>query len=190
MISGPLSYRDLQETGPRWHMQIQNSLWNFSLCQFYVCTCTLFTEKIYIFCWLLSISERFGKMCDREFSKKLWQIMKCNAEKDNLFYCIRKRWCDLYAFLLYPSYLVRALWLVNLAGRTLLHGPLKFKKLLLLKLWRDLSQLKLSFTLNCVLKRVNDLTDFKLTRFAFDLVQKFEAVPHEWESFPNPSGTQ
>ena len=39
--------------------------------------------------------------------------------------------------------------------------------------------LKLSFTLNCVLKRANDLkTIFKLTPFAFDLLQKFEAAPH------------
>ena len=38
--------------------------------------------------------------------------------------------------------------------------------------------LKLSFTLNCVLKRANDLkNDFKVTPFAFDLLQKFEAVP-------------
>ena len=34
---------------------------------------------------------------------------------------------------------------------------------------------KLSFTLNCELKRANDLiNDFKLTRFAFDIRQKFE----------------
>ena len=49
------------------------------------------------------------------------------------------------------------------------------------------NSLKLSFKLNCVLKRAND---FKLTHFAFDLVQKFEAIPHEWQSFPNPSDTQ
>ena len=29
-----------------------------------------------------------------------------------------------------------------------------------------------------------------MIRFAFDLLQKFEAVPHEWKSFPNPSDTQ
>ena len=39
----------------------------------------------------------------------------------------------------YISKLVRALWLVNLAGRTLLHGPLKFKVLFVAKLLRDLS---------------------------------------------------
>ena len=40
--------------------------------------------------------------------------------------------------------------------------------------------------------RANDLIkdDFKLTRFTFNLVQKFEAVRHEWKSFPNPSDTQ
>ena len=32
--------------------------------------------------------------------------------------------------------------------------------------------------------------DFKLTRFAFALIQKFEAVPHEWKSLLNPSDTQ
>ena len=40
--------------------------------------------------------------------------------------------------------------------------------------------LKLSFTLDYVLKRANDLkNDFKLTRFASEVRQKFEAVPHE-----------
>ena len=78
--------------------------------------------------------------------------------------------------------------MVNLACRTLLHGPLKFKVVSVAKLLRDLSPkllylasegLKLSFTLNCMLKRANDLkTRFKLTPFAFDLLQKFEAVPH------------
>ena len=51
--------------------------------------------------------------------------------------------------------------------------------------------LKLSFTLNCVLKRANDLkNDFKLIHFAFDLLQKFEAVPYRLKSFPNSSDTQ
>ena len=31
---------------------------------------------------------------------------------------------------------------------------------------------------------------FKLTRFAFDVLQKFEAVPSELKSFPSPSDTQ
>ena len=39
----------------------------------------------------------------------------------------------------YISKLVRALWLVNIAGRTLLHGPLKFKVVFIAKLLRDLS---------------------------------------------------
>ena len=40
--------------------------------------------------------------------------------------------------------------------------------------------LKLLFTLNYVLKRANYLkNDFKLTRFAFEVRQKFEAVPRE-----------
>ena len=78
--------------------------------------------------------------------------------------------------------------MVNLAGRTLLHGPLKFKFVSVAKLLCDLSpkllnylaskELELSFTLNCVVKRANDLKDFKLTPFAFDLLQKFKAVPH------------
>ena len=69
----------------------------------------------------------------------------------------------------YISKLVPALWLVNLVGRTLLHGPLKFKVVSVAKLLRDLSGqnflpylaskgLKLSFTLNCVQKRANELT--------------------------------
>ena len=40
--------------------------------------------------------------------------------------------------------------------------------------------LKLYFTLNCALKRASDLkNDFKLIRFAFEVRQKFEAVPRE-----------
>ena len=38
----------------------------------------------------------------------------------------------------YISKLVRALWLVNLAGRTFPHGPLKFKVVCVAKLLRDL----------------------------------------------------
>ena len=41
--------------------------------------------------------------------------------------------------LYYISWLVRTLLLVNLAGRTLLHFPLKFKVLFVAKLSRDLS---------------------------------------------------
>ena len=90
----------------------------------------------------------------------------------------------------------------HFSGRTLLHGPLKLKFFFVAKLLRDLSPnfcqlmkritvLKLSITLNCVLKRANDLeNNFKLTLLAFDLVPKFEAALHEWKSFPNSSGTQ
>ena len=48
-----------------------------------------------------------------------------------------KEW---YNNVYYISKLVRALWLVNLAGRTLLHGPLKFKVVFVANLLRDLSQ--------------------------------------------------
>ena len=67
----------------------------------------------------------------------------------------------------YIPKLVRALWLVNLVGRTLLHGPLKFKVFSLpnccviyhqfFSTYEANNSLKLSFTLNCVLKRANDL---------------------------------
>ena len=66
------------------------------------------------------------------------------------------------------STLVRTLWLVNLAGRTLLHRLLKFKVFLLLLLpnccmiYHQIfatceanDSLKLSFTLNCVLMCAN-----------------------------------
>ena len=45
----------------------------------------------------------------------------------------------LHSILYFMSKLVRALWLVNLAGRTLLHSPLKFKVVSVAKLLRDLS---------------------------------------------------
>ena len=63
--------------------------------------------------------------------------------------------------------LVHALCLVNLAGHILLHGPIKFKVGFVAKLFHALlswlfltvtasESLKLSYTLNCVLKRTND----------------------------------
>ena len=47
--------------------------------------------------------------------------------------------------------------------------------------------LKLSFILYCVLKRTNDRNnDFEMPRFAFDVFQKFEAVPrHTVEIYDN-----
>jgi len=48
-------------------------------------------------------------------------------------------------FLYYISQLVLALWLVNLAGRTLLYGQLKFKVGFVAKLFRDLSISVLNF---------------------------------------------
>ena len=81
------------------------------------------------------------------------------------------------------SKLVRALWLVNLAGRTLLHGPLKFKAILLPKYcviyhqmfskYEANNSLKLSFTLNWALKRANDLKKrFQIDSFCFRPVSK------------------
>ena len=45
----------------------------------------------------------------------------------------------------YIFQLVRALWLVNLAGRILLYGPLKFHVVFVAKLFRDLSPSVLNF---------------------------------------------
>ena len=78
--------------------------------------------------------------------------------------------------------------MVNLAVRTLLYGPLKFKVGSVAKLFCNLSpsvlnqysneKFKTFLTLNCALKRASDLkNDFKLIRFAFEVRQKFEAVP-------------
>ena len=68
----------------------------------------------------------------------------------------------------YFSQLVRALWLVNLAGRILLYGTLKIIAVLVAKMFRDLSPSFLNFFSkwksktffyfwNCVLKPANDL---------------------------------
>ena len=98
----------------------------------------------------------------------------------------------------YISKIVRALWLVNLAGRAFLHGPLKFEVFLLpncrviyhqiFSTYEANNSLKLSFTLNCVLKRANDLNPFQIDSFSFDLVQKFEAMNEKsWmEIVPEP----
>jgi len=45
----------------------------------------------------------------------------------------------------YISQLVRALWLVNLAGRILLYGPLKFKGVIVAQMFRDLPPSFLNF---------------------------------------------
>ena len=95
-------------------------------------------------------------------------------------------------FFYYISKLLRALWLVKLEGRTLLHGPLKFKVFLVARLLRDLchqifttyiakKSLKLSFTLNCVLKRANDLKTISNWRVLLSTC---------FRNFPNPSDTQ
>ena len=82
--------------------------------------------------------------------------------------------------------------MVNLAVRTLLYGPLKFKVGFVAKLFCDLSpsvlnfyskeKFKTVFTLNGALKRASDLI-FKLIRFTFEVRQKFEAVPRGQKSF-------
>ena len=76
----------------------------------------------------------------------------------------------------YISKLVCVLWLVNSTGHTLLRGPIKFKVLFVAKLLHDLSpnflniaskSLKLSFTLNCVLKHANGLKTLQMDSFCF-----------------------
>ena len=61
-------------------------------------------------------------------------------------------------------------------GRTLLHGLLKLIVVSVSKLLRYLASkgIKLSFTLNFVLKRADDLETISLST-CFDLLQKFEA---------------
>ena len=101
-----------------------------------------------------------GRKVSQAFEKRapgLW-IPESNTRKfitcNNSFYYISK--------------LVRALGLVILAGRTLLHGPLKYLKFFCCQtiawfitkssqLYEANNSLKLSFTLNYVLKRANDL---------------------------------
>ena len=77
---------------------------------------------------------------------------------------------------------------VRHSTRTLMYGALKFKVGSVV-LFCDLSptvlsfiaskSLKLSFTLNCVLERVNDLKTTLLSRCVVEVRQKFEAVPRE-----------
>ena len=67
--------------------------------------------------------------------------------------------------------------LINLVGHTLLHGPLKFKVVLwpnfcaiyhqIFLTYRASKSLKFSLTLNCVLKRANDLKRFQIDSFCF-----------------------
>ena len=50
-----------------------------------------------------------------------------------------------YISFYYISQILRALWLVNLAGRTLLYGPLKFRVRFIAKLFRDISPSVLNY---------------------------------------------
>jgi len=81
----------------------------------------------------------------------------------------------------YISQLVHALWLVNLAGRILLIGPLEVE----VKVLRDLSPGVLTFhskwKFKTFLYSTNDLKKFKITRFAFEVRQ-----PRKFEAFPIP----
>lgn len=83
--------------------------------------------------------------------------------------------------------------MLNLAGRTLLYGPLNLKAVFVaeyLMIYRQVflifiasKSLKLSFNFKLSIKtylRLNN--DFILTRFAFDPLQKFEVVPREKRS--------
>ena len=104
-------------------------------------------------------------------------------------YCALKYGCS-FCFIFSPLWLYRAaswvlslfsvihaLWLVNLAVRTLLHDQLNLKLVLLPNCCVTYHQifltyiasrsLKLSFTLICVLKRVNDLKRFQIDSFCF-----------------------
>ena len=60
------------------------------------------------------------------------------SDREFTFKPYRASWLLIKAFY-YIFQLVRALWLVNLAGRTPLYGPLKFKVGVVAKLFRDLS---------------------------------------------------
>ena len=118
-------------------------------------------------------------------------------EKD----CHRARGCVLSPhFLLYIPKLVRELWLVNLAGRTLLHGPLKFEGFLspnccaiyyqFFSSYEANNSLKLSFTLNCKLKHANDLKRFQIDSFCFRPGSEIWSRSSWREIVPNSSDTQ
>ena len=151
--------------------------------------------------YLLTIQWRWTNVYETHSVFANGIIFDCIWHQDFFLFIFNKLVLKQYKKLYYIFKLERALWLVNLASRTLLHGPLKFKVLFVTKLLRDLSpnfltliaskSLKLSFTLNCVLKSANDLKTisnwFVLLSTCF---RNFEAVPHEWKSFQNPSDTK
>ena len=80
----------------------------------------------------------------------------------------------------YISPLLRALLLVNLAGRTLLYGPLKLKSVFVAKCFVIYHQVFSTFSarvLKFALKLklcIKTCSHFKLTRSAFDARQKFD----------------
>ena len=106
--------------------------------------------------------------CTESFAVKIYCfLVKCIVHSLNnvkLGFSVRGLRCNSHYYI---SKLLRALWLVNLAGRTLLHGPLKLKLFLMPNYCVIYHRIfftyiaskssKLSFTLNCVLKRANDL---------------------------------
>ena len=76
---------------------------------------------------------------------------------------------ETYTATYYISKLVRARRLVNLAGRTLLHGPPNCCVIYheIFSTYEANNSLKLCFTVNSVLKRANDLKRFQIDSFCF-----------------------
>ena len=64
----------------------------------------------------------------------MWKAGKIDSETLEITFATKS-----YVIIYYISKLVRALWLVNLVGRTLPQGPLKFRIVCVAKLFRDLS---------------------------------------------------
>ena len=82
--------------------------------------------------------EKRGKTLPVKSTKKDWRVPSAGKV---MWQTIAKqitepkKWKSIVNY--YISQLVRALWLVNLAGGTLLYGPLKFKVSFVAKLFRD-----------------------------------------------------
>ena len=104
---------------------------------------------------VLGQDTSFGCAYDKKFCKK-WLVGSYFPVPDffwRIFFLIRNTF-TIFTIVKYCQ-LLRVLWLVNLAGRILLYGPLNFKAVFVAKIFRDLFSL---LNLHNVLNRCNDLT--------------------------------
>ena len=132
-------------------------------------------DNYFIPCHKITVDSRIKATCARRMMGRL-DVISSNIQRLSCVLIGRIFYGVAYKKKRLISVNTRA---VKLAGLILLYNPLKFKAVFVINFFCHLSPSTPNFT-----------NDFISTRFAFDLSQKFQTVPREQKSFPNPSYTQ